>query len=100
MRLWRIIREVCEKRRQQDSLAATITVFLRTSMFKNQPQYSDSFSLTMPYPTSFTPELFLHARQCLKVIYKPGCQYQKVGVAVSHIALMKQCSTISSTTFL
>ncbi len=74
-----------EKLRQQDSLAATITVFLRTSMFRNQPQYSDSFTVTIPYPTSFTPELFLHARQCLKVIYKPGYRYQKVGVAVSHI---------------
>jgi len=51
-----------EKLREQDSLAARITVFLRTNAFhEDAPQYSNSFTIELPSPTNFTPELFKYA---------------------------------------
>src|SRR5438067_781590 len=53
---------VAEKLRQQDSLAGALTVFIRTNTFNtNIPQYSNSFTIQLPYPTAFTPDLIAHA---------------------------------------
>jgi len=75
-----------EKLRQQDSLAASLTVFIRTNTFNpNLPQYSNSFTCTIPYPTAFTPELIRAALTGLKAMYKDGYRYKKAGVYLSQI---------------
>ena len=75
-----------EKLRQQDSLAASLTVFIRTNTFNpNLPQYSNSFTCPIPYPTAFTPELVRHALAALRAMYKDGFRYKKAGVYLSQI---------------
>lgn len=75
-----------EKLRSQDSLTSQLTVYLRTSLFNTSvPHYANSFSLSIPYPTSSTCELIKHALFALHLIYKEGYQYQKAGVSFSHI---------------
>jgi DNA polymerase V len=75
-----------EKLRSQDSLASCITVFIRTNAFKkDSPQYSNSFSLRIPYPTAFTPELIRYALNGLKAMYRDGYSYKKAGVYLTRI---------------
>ena len=77
---------VAEKLRQQDSLAGALTVFLRTNPFDpNIPHYYNSFTVQLPYPTAFTPDLIAHALTGLKAIYRPGLSYKKCGVSLSKI---------------
>lgn len=75
-----------EKLRQQDSLAGSLTVFICTNTFnQNIPQYSNSFTVSIPYPTAFTPELVRHALAGLQAMYKDGFRYKKAGVYLSQI---------------
>jgi len=75
-----------EKLREQDSVAARITVFLRTNAFhEDAPQYSNSFTIDLPYPTAFTPELFKYALKGLHAIYQPRYSYKKAGVELGRI---------------
>jgi DNA polymerase V len=77
---------VAEKLRQQDSLAGALTVFIRTNTFNtNIPQYSNSFTIQLPYPTAFTPDLIAHALKGLKAMYRKGFSYKKCGVSLSKI---------------
>jgi DNA polymerase V len=78
-----------EKLREQDSLAARLTVFVRTNGFReDMPQYSNSFTIDLPHPTAFTPELFTYARAALRAIYKDGYSYKKAGIELSKITPM------------
>src|SRR5450755_2396669 len=75
-----------EKLRQQDSLAASLTVFIRTNTFKPDiPQYANSFTLQLPFPTAFTPDLVAHALKGLKAMHRPGYLYKKAGVYLHRI---------------
>jgi DNA polymerase V len=75
-----------EKLRQQDSLAASLTVFIRTNGFNQDiPQYANSYTVSLPYPTAFTPELIAHALDGLKAMYREGYHYKKCGVYLSKI---------------
>lgn len=75
-----------EKLREQDSLASRVTVFLRTNAFhEGAPQYSNSFTIDLPYPTAFTPELFKYALKGLRAIYRDGYLYKKAGIELSRI---------------
>ena len=75
-----------EKLRSQDSLTSFLTVFIHTSAFhKDAPQYSNSFSIRMPYPTAFTPELIKYALAGLQAIYQEGYSYKKAGVFLTKI---------------
>ena len=76
-----------EKLRQQESLTASLTVFIRTNYFKNTlPQYSNSFTVALPFPTAFTPELIRYALEGLAAIYKKGYTYKKAGVYLTNIS--------------
>jgi DNA polymerase V len=75
-----------EKLREQDSLAGRITVFLRTNAFhEDAPQYSNSFTIDLPSPTAFTPELFKYALKGLHAMYEKEYSYKKAGVELSRI---------------
>jgi DNA polymerase V len=69
------VARAAEKLREQHSLASSLTLFLRTN----------SFTLTLPYPTAFTPELIKYALQGLKAIYRDGYRYYKAGVSFTKI---------------
>jgi DNA polymerase V len=75
-----------EKLRQQDSLASCLTIFIRTNSFKKDvPQYAQSYTVTFPYPTAFTPDLIRAALYGLKQIYRDGYSYYKAGVSLTKI---------------
>src|SRR6266571_3589894 len=49
----------------------TLTVFLRTNGFdRDAPQYSNDFTIDLPFPTAFTPELIRQALVGLHAIYR------------------------------
>lgn len=75
-----------EKLREQDSLTSCLTIFIKTNSFnKTIPQYSNSFTVNIPYPTAFTPDLLQYALAALNAIYKDGYTYKKAGVYLTKI---------------
>ncbi len=75
-----------EKLRQQDSLTASLTVFIQTDRFKTeQPPYANSMTMELASPTAYTPELISNALHALHAMYRPGHRYKKAGVALSRI---------------
>lgn len=69
-----------EKLRKQNSLANKILVFIRTSPFRPEPQYSRSVIVPMRRPTSDTGELVESALMGLRSIYRSGFKLAKAGV--------------------
>jgi DNA polymerase V len=64
--------------------ATVIHVFIRTNNFrKDQAQYSNSRTLTLPAPSSNTATLIKAALASLKAIYRSGYHYQKAGVLLT-----------------
>ena len=75
-----------EKLRQQNSVTAYLTVFIRTNPFNhNEPQYHRAASIKLPKATQDTRILIATANQLLSEIYKEGFGYQKCGVQLSAI---------------
>ncbi len=75
-----------EKLREQDSLASSITIFIKTNTFKQGiEQYSNSFTMPLPYPTAFTPDIVRSALDGLKAMYREGYRYYKAGVSLAKI---------------
>jgi DNA polymerase V len=75
-----------EKLRKQGSAASRIDIFLHTNAFqKDAPQYGNSLTRVLPFPTSFTPDLFNVALDMLRHIYREGYAYKKCGVFLSRI---------------
>src|SRR5712691_4645323 len=75
-----------EKLREQDSFTSCLTIFIRTNSFnRNREQYANSFTVTIPYPTPFTPDLIKYALAGLKAIYREGYRYKKCGVSLAQI---------------
>jgi DNA polymerase V len=75
-----------EKLRSQDSQAAFLTVFVCTNHFnKTTPHYENSYSIRLPFPTAFTPDLIVSALKGLKAIFQEGFNYKKAGVMLSKI---------------
>jgi DNA polymerase V len=75
-----------EKLRKQASAASCISVFIHTSAFqKDAPQYGNSLTRILPFPTSFTPDLFNIALDMLRNIYREGYAYKKCGVFLTRI---------------
>ncbi len=68
------------KLRKQGSLAALVMVFIRTSPFREDPQYSRSTTVPMRRPTSDTAAILEAALAGLRVIYQPSFNYAKAGV--------------------
>jgi len=57
-----------------------VQVFVETSRFHPDPQYTGSGSQALVAPTSCTPILHAQALRILRRIYREGYRYQKVGV--------------------
>jgi DNA polymerase V len=69
-----------EKLRKQNGLAGQVLVFIRTSPFRSDPQYSRSIVIPLRRPSADTAALVSAALTGLRHIYKPGFRYAKAGV--------------------
>lgn len=69
-----------EKLRQDGSHAGQVFVFIRTSPFRQAPQYSRTSVTPLIRPTADTMHITLAAVQGLKSIFVPGYQIAKAGV--------------------
>ena len=74
-----VSRAAC-KLRQQHSLAAQVLVFIRTSPFRQEAQYSRSVSVPLHHPSADSAVLLAAALAGLQGIYQPGYAYAKAGV--------------------
>jgi DNA polymerase V len=69
-----------EKVRKQHSLAVQVMVFIRTSPFRSDPQYSRSMVVPLRRPSADTGAIVAAALTGLKAIYRPGFKLAKAGV--------------------
>lgn len=68
------------KLRKQTSLAHQVMVFIRTSPFRSDAQYSGSTTVQMRRPSADTAVIVAAALAGLRAIYRPGFNYAKAGV--------------------
>jgi DNA polymerase V len=71
-----------EKLRKQHSLASQVLIFVRTSSFRPDAQYSRSRTIPLRRPTSDTALIVQAALMGLNAIYRSGFKYAKAGVMV------------------
>jgi DNA polymerase V len=69
-----------EKLRQQHSLASEVMVFIRTSPFRQDAQYSRSVVVPLVRPAADTGAIVQAAVLGLRAIYRDGFKYAKAGV--------------------
>jgi DNA polymerase V len=69
-----------QKLRQQGSVACQVLVFIRTSPFRAEAQYSRSTTVPLRRPSADTAVLVAAALAGLQSIYRPGFHYAKAGV--------------------
>ncbi len=69
-----------EKVRKQHSLASEVMVFIRTSPFRKDPQYSRSIVVPLRRPTADTGAIVQATVLGLRAIYCQGFKYVKAGV--------------------
>jgi DNA polymerase V len=74
-----------EKLRKQSSHASDVLVFIRTSPFRRDPQYSRSMIVPMRRPTDDTSAIVGAALMGLRAIYQPGYRLAKAGVMLLDI---------------
>jgi DNA polymerase V len=81
------VARAAEKLRGQGLAAGRLGVFLHTNPFSaTQRYYGNSASMTLPYPTDYTPELLGCACRLLGRIYRPGHPYKKCGVLLTDLS--------------
>ncbi len=69
-----------QKLRRQNSHAAQVLVFVRTSPFRSTPQYSQSAIVPLRRPGADSAQITQAALAALEAIYQPGYLYAKAGV--------------------
>lgn len=75
----------CEKLRAQQSVCSTITVFARTSPYKNTPQYYAYEGAHLEVATKDTRKLIKAAWSLVDQFYRGGFEYKKAGVELHNI---------------
>lgn len=85
------VANACAKLRAQQGQAALIQVFLLTNRHRqDQPQYSPSIAVPLPYPTSDSLEVNRWADYLVGKIFKSGYMYKKAGIVLSEITPVTQ----------
>ena len=69
-----------QKLRKQHSLAGQVMVFIRTSPFRQDAQYSRSNTVPLRRPSADTAVIVAAALAGLRAIYRPGFRLAKAGV--------------------
>lgn len=73
--------KACLKLRDLDCTALGVSVFLHTNLFSQKnPHYANSQSFYFAEPSCDTRDFIGAAKKCLRLLYKPGFYYHKVGV--------------------
>jgi DNA polymerase V len=72
-----------KKLREQRQKANFLSVFITTSFHSDDPFYSNSYQLSLPFATSYTPDILKYATCALKKIYKKNYLYKKTGIILS-----------------
>ncbi len=75
-----------EKLRKQGSFAGQVYVFIRTSPFRKDPQYSRGIAVPLRRPTADTALVVASALAGLRAIYQNGYRYAKAGVMLMDLA--------------
>lgn len=75
----------CRKLRKQKSVCGAISIFIRTSPFKNTVQYSAYDAYELSFFTANTCTLIEFAWGLLDRIYRPGICYKKAGIELHKI---------------
>jgi DNA polymerase V len=77
---------VAVKLRQQNSMALTLTIYLRTNKHNvTHDQHYPSITVKVPFATNSTQQLTKICVQALRAIYQPGYNYLKTGVRATGI---------------
>lgn len=76
------VARAAEKLRREASFTPAMLVFIRTSPFRVDPQYSGSIVVHLNRPTDDTAALLTATTTGLYKIYKPGFKYAKAGVCL------------------
>lgn len=79
-------RKAAERLRRSKLAAGVVTVFVSTNRFSADPQYSNSKTFELAYPTDSTQELIGWALKALGLIYRPGYRYKKAGVMLNGLS--------------
>ena len=79
-----------EKLRFQEGLTPSILVFIRTSYFRDDPQYSGGTVVRLLMPTDNTVSLVQAALQGLHKIYREGFKYAKAGICLLDLSSQQQ----------
>jgi len=77
------VSRAAEKLRDQKSAAASLTVFIKTDRFRNDPQYSRSITMELTQPTADTSVLLKASNSLLGRLFMEGYGYKKAGVMLS-----------------
>lgn len=78
--------KAAERLRRSRLAADVVTVFITTSRFSADPQYSNTAIFELAYSTNSTDELLGWAFKALEQIYRPGYRYKKAGVMLNRLA--------------
>ena len=81
------------KLRGQGSLAGQVLVFVRTSPFRQEAQYSRSISVPLRRPSADTGVIVSAALRGLRAIYRPGYQMARAGVMLLEL---QPCTVLQS----
>jgi DNA polymerase V len=84
--------KAAERLRRSRLAAGVVTVFITTSRFGDDPQYSNSVTSELAYSTDSTEELLKCAFKGLEKIYRAGYRYKKAGVMLNRLAPAEQLS--------
>jgi DNA polymerase V len=80
-----------EKLRKEKTCARKLHVFIQTNPHRRQdPQYFQSVTMTLPVPASSTGALMRFSMNALDMIFQPGYNYQKTGVMVLDLVPQEQ----------
>jgi DNA polymerase V len=75
------------KLRHRGLRASVLGVFLTTNRFKpNDPQYSNSISVSLPTATNSSQILIQYAKLCMTSIFRDGFSYKKCGVSLNDLS--------------
>lgn len=74
-----------EKLREDKCLAGCISVMVLTDRFKPDEYYGNRFSMPLPRPTAYTPQLSAYALMALDKIYLPRRKYKKAAIMLTGI---------------
>ncbi len=80
------VTRAAEKMRSDGTCTSAIQIFIRTSPFRTDPQYSGSIVEQLDQPTDDTATLLTAMSRGLRKIFRPGFKYAKAGACLLDLA--------------